>query len=101
MQDPNIMADVLSSGGGGAAGPAPGAGGPPVPSAPGAPMPPEAAMQLLQQHGITPDNAPMIAQALMTVQQAMGGGAGGPPPGAGGPPPGAGGPPPGGMPPGM
>jgi hypothetical protein len=58
-------------------------------------MPPEAAMQILQQAGITPETVqalaqPEVQQALMTMAQAQGGGGGMPP----------GGPPPGGMPPG-
>ncbi len=71
--------------------PAAGPGGPSM----GAPMPPDQAMQFLGSMGITPDNLPMVAQAIESVMGAMGGagagGAGGPPPGPpqGGPPPGA------------
>lgn len=85
--DPAMMADMLRSGGG--AGPAPGGDAmPPVGGPPGAPPPggapfssPEEAMAFLQSLGITAENAPMVAQALMMVQEVMGG-AGGVPPGA-------------------
>lgn len=87
---PEMMAQVLEAGAGPASGAAAGAA---PPSAPAAPMDmgPDQAVQLLQQHGITPENAPMIAQALMVVQGSMDGGAM--------PPPDAGMPPQGGMPP--
>ena len=90
--DPRMMADVLASSGG--TGPAPGGEGmPPVAPPSGAPMAPpqtpEEAMAILEQFGITPEVAPIVAQALLLVQQAMGGGGAppGPPQGPGGPAP--------------
>lgn len=89
--DPNkaAMADALSSGGA--------AGGPPPGPPPGGPeggapdvSSPEGAMAFLQSLGVTPDMIPVLAQALLTIQEA---GAGGPPPPAG-PEGGPGGPPP-------
>lgn len=62
-------------------GPSPG-GPPPGSPPPGGAMPPQQAMQLLQQLGITPQNLPMVIQAIQAV---MGGGGGGPPPGGGAP----------------
>lgn len=86
--DPGMMADMLRSGGG--AGQAPGGDAmPPVGGPPGAPPPggapfasPEEAMAFLQSLGITRENAVMVAQALMMVQESMAGAGGPPVPGA-------------------
>ena len=64
-------------------------------------MAPQQAVQILQQLGITPQNLPMVAQAIQTVMAAQGGGGAQPgPPAPNGPPPMGGpqmGPPGGGM----
>lgn len=60
---------------GGPGGHPPGAGGPP---GGGAPMAPEQAQQVLSSLGITPDNLPMVIQAIDAVMQSGGGGT--PPP---------------------
>lgn len=64
-------------------GPPPGA--PPQGAAPqgAGPMPPDQAMQFLGSMGITPDNLPLVAQAIQTVM-----GAGAPPAAPAGAPPG-------------
>lgn len=80
---PEIMAQALASGGGGAAGAAPdGAGVPPVPGPSGAPSSPEEAMAFLASLGITdPETAKMVMDAIMMVAGGMGG-EGAPPGGA-------------------
>ena len=79
-------------------GPPPDAGGPPppgddMPRGGDGPMPLEAAIQVMEKAGITPDTFPMIAKAVVAIIQAQGQGGGdqgeAPPPGPGGPPPGA------------
>lgn len=71
--------------------PPPGAGAPPggapggAPS-PDAPMPPEQAQQFLSSLGISPENLPMVIQAIDAVMAAQGGGGAGAPPPAGAPP---------------
>ena len=69
--------------------PEPEGGMPPMPQQ-GGQMPPQQAMQILQQLGITPQNLPMVAQAIQAVMTMQGGG--GPPagPAPNGPPPPAG-----------
>jgi hypothetical protein len=80
---PEVMAQALAAGGGA---PQPSPGGAPPAAAGASPdgaMSMEQAAELLASMGITPDNASMVAEALMLVA----GGAEGAPTGA--PPPGA------------
>jgi DNA-directed RNA polymerase subunit H (RpoH/RPB5) len=49
-------------------------------------MPPEQAQQFLSSLGISPENLPMVIQAIDAVMAAQGGGGAGAPPPAGAPP---------------
>ena len=89
---PQIMAQMLASQGG-----APGGGSTPPddgmqggPPPDGGEMDPHQAAQIATKLGITPQNLPMVKQAVDTLAALLANGPpGGSPPGAGGPPPGA------------